>query len=123
MNPIMDKIEVMQKLIKYTLKEYHLYIFLMISIILINFFTYHRTTFVPDAYYYFTIANNFAKGNGITFDNHTVTTGFHPLWFLILSFLSKLFVNMSDFLKSVFIIQNILFFVYIMDILLFLMSN
>src|SRR5262245_14684387 len=38
-----------------------------------------------DAFYYFKIAGNLASGRGLTFDGHTATTGFHPLFLLLLT--------------------------------------
>ena len=38
-----------------------------------------------DAYYYFTIARNIAHGDGITIDGAHWTTGFQPLWQLLIS--------------------------------------
>ena len=41
--------------------------------------------FLPDdAFYYFKIAQNIVAGNGSTFDNISMTNGYHPLWMLIL---------------------------------------
>jgi hypothetical protein len=37
-----------------------------------------------DAYYYFQIARNIAAGHGSTFDQVTLTNGFHPLWMAVL---------------------------------------
>ena len=36
-----------------------------------------------DAYYYTVVARNFAATGEMTFDGHSVTNGFHPLWFWI----------------------------------------
>lgn len=38
-----------------------------------------------DAYYYFTIARNIARGYGVTFDGLTPTNGFHPLWMSLIT--------------------------------------
>ena len=38
-----------------------------------------------DAYYYFQIARNLAEGHFSTFDGHTRTNGYHPLWMLLLT--------------------------------------
>ena len=38
-----------------------------------------------DAFYYFTIARQFAAGHGATFDGLAPTNGFHPLWLLLLT--------------------------------------
>lgn len=41
---------------------------------------------VPDdAYYYFTIARNWAAGAGISFDGLAPTNGFHPLWLVVIT--------------------------------------
>ena len=36
--------------------------------------------FSDDAYYYFTIASNYARAGSLTFDGQNATNGFHPLW-------------------------------------------
>jgi len=40
--------------------------------------------FIDDAFYYFRIAKNFVSGLGLSYDGHRVTTGFQPLFLLIL---------------------------------------
>jgi hypothetical protein len=40
-------------------------------------------TFYDDAFYYFQIARNVARGAGFTFDGMHGTSGFHPLWLLM----------------------------------------
>ena len=40
--------------------------------------------FVDDAYYYFEIARNIARGNGSTWDGLHTTNGYHPLWMVML---------------------------------------
>lgn len=35
-----------------------------------------------DAYYYFGIARNVSRGNGVSFDGHVTSNGFHPLWMI-----------------------------------------
>lgn len=39
-----------------------------------------------DTYFYLKTALNFSSGNGSSFDGINLTNGYHPLWFLILSF-------------------------------------
>jgi hypothetical protein len=41
------------------------------------------TTFFDDAFYYFQIARNVARGAGFTFDGLHGTSGFHPLWLMM----------------------------------------
>jgi hypothetical protein len=41
-------------------------------------------TFFDDAFYYFQIARNVAGGAGFTFDGLHGTSGFHPLWLMVL---------------------------------------
>ncbi len=41
-------------------------------------------SFDDDAYYYFKIAQNFARAGQLTFDGQTQANGFHPLWMLML---------------------------------------
>ena len=38
-----------------------------------------------DAFYYFKIADHMARGDGPTFDGETTTSGFQPLWLLVLT--------------------------------------
>jgi len=40
--------------------------------------------FQDDAFYYARIARNVARGGGITFDGIHATSGFHPLWLVLL---------------------------------------
>ncbi len=65
---------------------------------------------VDDFFYYLKIAQNFAHRAGSTFNGIVPTNGYHPLWFLILSVLSRFtdspriilgFVAASAFLASV----------------------
>ncbi len=42
-----------------------------------------------DFFYYLKVAQNFARGHGSTFNGVVPTNGFHPLWFLLLSLLSR----------------------------------
>lgn len=44
-----------------------------------------------DAFYYFQIARNVARGIGSTFDGIDPTNGYHPLWMLICALMFKLF--------------------------------
>lgn len=46
--------------------------------------------FAADAFYYLTIAKNFAIHGFYTFDQENPTNGFHPLWQIILSFIYKI---------------------------------
>jgi hypothetical protein len=41
-----------------------------------------------DAFYYFKIAENISSGHNVTFDGENLTNGFHPLWLVVLTFLS-----------------------------------
>jgi hypothetical protein len=51
------------------------------------------TVVADDAYYYFTIARNLARGLGPTFDGLSPTNGFHPLWQILLVPLFRLFAS------------------------------
>lgn len=42
-------------------------------------------TIPDDAFYYFQISRNIARGNNVTFDGETLTNGFHPLWAALLT--------------------------------------
>ena len=46
--------------------------------------------YCDDFYYYVVVARNFAATGVSTFDGTALTNGYHPLWFLVLSFLLKL---------------------------------
>jgi hypothetical protein len=44
-----------------------------------------RRVLADDPFYYFTIARNFGRGHGLTFDGVSPTNGFHPLWLLAIA--------------------------------------
>ena len=55
--------------------------------------------YVDDGFFYLEIAKNFASGFGSTFDRVSLTNGYHPLWFIILSlifFITSLFAKNPD---------------------------
>ncbi|PKO01993.1 MAG: hypothetical protein CVU43_10145 [Chloroflexi bacterium HGW-Chloroflexi-5] len=64
--------------------------------------------FEDDAYYYFKIAANIVDLNMITFDTLTLTSGFHPLWMLVLLPLTAAINNPFLFLRTVGIISTLL---------------
>jgi len=43
------------------------------------------SSIADDEFYVLQVSKNFAQGNGVTFDGIAPTTGFHPLYFLLLS--------------------------------------
>lgn len=90
-------------------KDKFLFYLVAFCIFCSSLLTFQSVTFTPDAYYYFTISKNFANGNGLTFDNYDVTTGFHPLWLLVLTFIHKISNNTEIFLYIVYFVQTILF--------------
>lgn len=48
-------------------------------------------TLTPDdAYYYFQIAENVARGNGFSFDGLRPTNGYHPLWMMVCAAVAQL---------------------------------
>lgn len=51
--------------------------------------------FAADAFYYFTIARNFAVQGKFSFDQITSTNGFHPLWQIFTGYLYWLFLEMA----------------------------
>jgi len=53
-------------------------------------------TLPDDAFYYFAIARNLARGLGFTVDGVTVTNGFHALWALLLAPFFRLFPFAGD---------------------------
>jgi hypothetical protein len=62
---------------------------ILISGILLSFIppvSFLINYYVDDGFFYLKIANNFANGLGSNFDGINMTNGYHPLWFLILSF-------------------------------------
>ena len=62
----------------------------IISIWLVNEKTL-TTIFHDDSYFYMKIAYNYSQGCGATFDGVHMTDGFHPIYMLWLSFISKFF--------------------------------
>ncbi|HEY4510685.1 MAG TPA: hypothetical protein VJJ73_02515 [Candidatus Paceibacterota bacterium] len=57
-----------------------------VETLLTNFLT-------DDAFYYFKIASNIAKGLGPTFDGEHLTNGYHPLWMGVVSGVYYIFPN------------------------------
>lgn len=55
----------------------HVYLLFLPSEILLRWY------YTDDAFYYFQVARNISLGNGITFDNISQTSGFHPFWMLV----------------------------------------
>ena len=99
--------DIKNQILKSNLTFFLFFVFLVINSIL----GMDVTSFSPDSYYYFTIARNFVNGNGLTFDNYEITTGFHPLWFLIVSMIAKFTHSIETFLKVVYLTQNFLFII------------
>ncbi len=60
-------------------------------------FHYVLATLSDDAFYYFKIARNIARGSGCTFDGLVATNGYHPLWTLCLI---PLFYTFSESLET-----------------------
>lgn len=54
-------------------------------------FHLHRIDFQDDAYYYFVLARHLVQEGKSTFDGHTLTNGYHPLWMLVVAFQYKVF--------------------------------
>ncbi|MCB0328010.1 MAG: hypothetical protein KDD70_00060 [Bdellovibrionales bacterium] len=50
---------------------------------IINWQDYPLIATFDDSFYYFTIARNWVKGLGFTFDGLSQTNGFHPLWLIL----------------------------------------
>lgn len=57
---------------------------------LFNGWTRIFTYFAGDAFYYLTVARNFASEGFFTFDQQFPTNGFHPMWQIVLGFLYRL---------------------------------
>ena len=64
----------------FLLTGFLLRLFIAWSDILVAF----QTSMPDDAFYYFQIARNIARGAGSTFDGLTPTNGYHPLWMVTL---------------------------------------
>jgi len=65
--------------------------------------------FDADAYYYFAIARNVARGAGSTFDGVSVTTGYHPLWLGITTAVHFVFNGVGGFHYAIHAILTVLF--------------
>lgn len=63
---------------------------------------------VDDASYYMTTARNLAAGRGLTFDGIHPTSGFHPLWLLMLVPLFLLHAPPETMIRLVVLLQTIL---------------
>ena len=66
-----------------------------------------RAPFTDDFYYYLTTSRNFIELKKITFDQVSLTNGFQPLWFVIITFLNFFIIN--DILLNSVIITLIFF--------------
>ena len=62
-----------------------------------------KAPFTDDFYYYLTTSRNFIELKKITFDQVSLTNGFQPLWFIIITFLN-FFITNDIWLNSVIII-------------------
>jgi hypothetical protein len=65
-------------------------------------------TFYDDAFYYFQIARNVARGAGFTFDGLHATNGFHPLWLLSLVPVFRAFPGDVAPLRAVLVLEGAL---------------
>jgi hypothetical protein len=68
-----------------------LFAFLCIRTTVYQYITNGKPGFVDDAYYYFVVAKHIFMGGGSSFDGHTLTNGYHPLWMIVLVGQYKLF--------------------------------
>lgn len=65
--------------------------------------------FQDDAFFYFSIARNFAEEHGSTFDGLNLTNGYHPAWMFLLSIYHKLTpLQGMGGLRSVIVLHTIL---------------
>ncbi|HMQ68380.1 MAG TPA: hypothetical protein PKA90_05305 [Ignavibacteria bacterium] len=98
-----------QNFIKYSLSLF------IISAIVFSFFTsieFLLNFSNDDSFFYIKTAYNFSEGFGSTFDKVDLTNGYHPLWFLVLSFyyfILGLFGNFSPETLYRFTVMLILF--------------
>ena len=88
-----------------------LFIFLRLEII---YGSDIRAPFTDDFYYYLTTSRNFIELNRITFDQVSLTNGFQPLWFFIITFLN-FFISNDIWLNSV-----IINFIFLLSFLTYL---
>jgi hypothetical protein len=74
-----------------------------ISLNVVSFWTAQErellNNYEDDAYFYFEIAKNIVELDQSTFDGHTITNGYHPLWLLILLPLSYFIHDQFLFLR------------------------
>jgi hypothetical protein len=87
-------------------------LFIIVSVVLFPF-NFLLNFSHDDAFFYIKTADNFSKGLGSTFDGINPTNGYHPLYFLFLSFyffLIHLFSNPSPevLYKAIFILDSTL---------------
>ncbi|MEK9993368.1 MAG: hypothetical protein VW646_01300 [Hydrogenophilales bacterium] len=91
---------------------------LLLSIIFINnLILFPGGIIRDDGYFYTKIAINFATFAFPTFDGINITDGYHAAWMLILTFLSKLFLMLTD---NHFLILKLLFIFWVLIVLLFI---
>ncbi len=57
-----------------------------------------------DFYYYLKVAQNVAAGLGSTFDGTTRTNGYHPLYFLLLVFVSKCATSLAGVFRALWVV-------------------
>ena len=69
-----------------------------------------KAPFTDDFYYYLTTSRNLINLGFLSFDQISLTNGFQPLWFIVLTLLNILFYNNILFNSSVIIIIFILAF-------------
>jgi hypothetical protein len=73
-----------------------------------------RAPFTDDFYYYLTTSRNFIDLKKVTFDQISLTNGFQPLWFLIITFFNFFITNdillNSVILISIFILSFLSYF-------------
>ena len=55
-------------------------LFVAIAVVCLDAYSYLTSFAIDDALYYPVIARNIASGGGSSFDNLTITNGYHPLW-------------------------------------------
>lgn len=72
-----------------------------------------RAPFTDDFYYYLTTSRNLINLSLISFDQISITNGFQPLWFLILTLLKFIFKN--DLLFN----TSVIFLIFILSLLTF----
>lgn len=116
-----NALESLSSIFKVSNKYYKFIFIILIALFQSSIILYYNNSwelshklFHDDSYYYFQTAKNFVNFHKMTFDQLTITNGFHPLWMWILIFVNfflNLFgikLNTFNTTLAVLVISNIL---------------